>query len=177
MATHVRAAGWALIGGLLMASTAIAQATITRLTGSPGQWQLERDGKPYFIHGAGGGGSMELLKNLGGNSVRTWGADDLGPQLDAAQKLGLSVCVGIWLGHEDRINHFNYDDPAQVARQLETAKAAILKYKDHPAVLMWGIGNEMEGSPGTKASIWRRQRHRRVRQAGRPEPPDDDGHR
>ena len=32
---------------------------------------------------------------------------------------------------------------AMVKKQFEEAKAAVLKYKDHPALLMWGVGNEM----------------------------------
>ena len=144
------------VAGLWCVTTiALADPIVTRLNGSPGHWQLLRDGQPYFIKGVGGNGPLTLLKDLGGNSVRTWGADDLGPQLDQAQQLGISVCVGIWLGHEDKNNHFNYSDPKQVATQFARAKAAILKYKDNPAVLMWGIGNEMEGNPGDKEQIWK----------------------
>src|SRR5689334_15457135 len=109
-----------------------------------GGWQLLRDGKPYFIKGGGGGGSKECLARLGGNSFRTWGVgDDTQRQLDLAQKLGLTVTLGIWLGHTT--DGFNYNDPKQVAEQYERAREAIRRYKDHPAVLMWGIGNEMEG--------------------------------
>ena len=119
----------------------------TQVVPQAGGFQLMRDGKPYLIKGAGGDGSKPQLKSLGANSFRTWGADNLDGQLDEAQKLGLSVTVGIWLGHKEQ--GFNYDDPAQVASQLQTAKAAIDRYKNHPAVLMWGIGNEMEGYGAT----------------------------
>ena len=40
-----------------------------------------------------------------------------------------------------------------VQRQLNDSLAAVRKYKDHPAVLMWGIGNEMEGN-GQNPAIW-----------------------
>lgn len=108
-----------------------------------GKWELVRDGKPYFILGGGGGGSKSVLKEVGGNSFRTWG---IGPEtqveLDEAEKLGLTVAVGIWLGH--RQHGFRYDDPQAVAKQKEDVRKAVLKYKDHPAVLVWGLGNEME---------------------------------
>ena len=94
---------------------------------------------------------MNLLAASGANSVRTWGAERLGETLDEAQKHGLTVCAGIWLGHRDQ--GFNYDDPKQVARQFESAREVILKYKDHPALLMWGIGNEMEGD-GADPKVW-----------------------
>ncbi len=61
----------------------------------------------------------------------------------------MSVTVGIWLGHER--HGFRYDNPEMVAAQFEKAKAAFQKYKDHPAVLMWGIGNEMEGDGKNEA--------------------------
>ena len=149
-ATSVAALAISLSGCTQIAHAA---ATPTKLVQQNGKWVLMRDGKPYFIKGAGGDGSKEMLVAAGANSYRTWGSDNLGAQLDAAQKLGLSVTVGIWLGHTE--HNFNYSDPKQVADQFERAKAAIDKYKDHPAVLMWGIGNEMEGYKAeTDPKMW-----------------------
>ena len=117
-------------------------------------FQLMRGGQPYFIKGAGGDGSKPLLKEYGGNSFRTWGADGSESKLDEAQKLGLTMTLGIWLGHKE--HGFSYSDPAQVAGQFESARKAIDKYKDHPALLMWGIGNEMEiGQPDGDPAVWK----------------------
>ena len=133
--------------------TASAAAVAVELRAKGDGWQLVRDGQPYFIQGAGGDGSKEFLKACGGNSFRTWGADDIGNQLDLAQKLGLTVTVGFWLGQER--HHFDYTNADQVAAQYERCRQAVLKYKDHPAVLMWSIGNEMEGyAKGDNAAIW-----------------------
>ncbi|HEU5118723.1 MAG TPA: glycoside hydrolase family 2 TIM barrel-domain containing protein, partial [Isosphaeraceae bacterium] len=113
-----------------------------------------RNGRPYFIKGVGGSGSLELLAASGGNSVRTWGADGAQKILDEAQKHGLTVTVGIWLGHKEQ--GFHYDDPAQVEAQFEKAKQAILKLRNHPALLAWGIGNEMEGyDRGDDPLVWK----------------------
>ncbi len=122
-------------------------AVKTQIVARPGGFQLMRDGKPYLIKGAGGDGPKAMLKAAGANSFRTWGADSLEKQLDEAQQLGLTVTIGIWLGHKEQ--GFNYDDPKAVADQVATAEAAIDRYKNHPAVLMWGIGNEMEGYEST----------------------------
>src|SRR5262249_37902948 len=64
------------------------------------------DGRPYVIKGGGGRVYLESLKEAGGNSLRTWGEDDLEPLLDRAHELGLTVTVGIWLGQERQ--GFNY---------------------------------------------------------------------
>lgn len=125
----------------------------TKLVKNGNQWQLLRDGKPYLIKGAGGSGPLALLKKYGGNSNRTWGSDNIQKQLDEAQALGMTYTVGIWLGHTE--HGFNYSDERAVAEQFERAKAAIDRYKDHPAVLAWGIGNEMEGYKGeTDPKMW-----------------------
>jgi hypothetical protein len=120
-----------------------------------GKWTLLRGGKPYIIKGAGGNASKELLKAIGGNSFRTWAAkEDLGEQLDEASRLGLSVCVGIWLGQERQ--GFNYDDQNAVRQQFVDARNVIQAYKNHPAVLMWGLGNETEGMDfNTNPKVWR----------------------
>ncbi len=132
---------------LMAGPSAGAGAIATKLVQTGGKWQMMRAGKPYLIKGAGGDGSKVALQAAGGNSFRTWGSDNLEKQLAEAQKLGMSVTVGIWLGHTEQ--GFKYDDPKAVAAQLEMAKAAIDRYKDNPAVLMWGIGNEMEGYGAT----------------------------
>jgi hypothetical protein len=121
---------------------------------SPGSWELRRGGAPYFINGAGGSGPKDLLAASGGNTFRTWGVDDdLGEELDQAQELGLTVIVGHWLGHTR--HGFDYHDADMVAEQYERVKQDVLKYKDHPAVLLWGVGNEMEGfAEGDDAAIW-----------------------
>ena len=93
---------------LVLQSAAGGQAIKTEVVQtSDGKWQLLRDGQPYLIKGAGGSASKQVLKDIGGNSFRTWGADNLDKQLDEAHKLGLSVCVGIWLGQER--SGFSYD--------------------------------------------------------------------
>ena len=109
-------------------------------------------GKPYYIKGAGGDGSKKLLAECGGNSFRTWGVDrNTGKILDEAQRLGLTVTLGIWLGHER--HGFDYSNINQVTRQMDAVRASVKRYKDHPGLLMWALGNEMEGD-GNNAAIW-----------------------
>ena len=116
-------------------------------------WQLTRDGQPYLIKGVGGDKQLDKLKAAGGNSIRTWSAEKLEPILDEAHKLGLTVTVGLWLGHER--HGFDYNNADQVASQAEAVRQTITQFKDHPAVLMWGLGNEMEGyAAGDNAAIW-----------------------
>ena len=138
---------------LLLTSTAFAEPIPVELRETDQGWQLLRGGEPYFIRGAGGTGSLEQLAAAGANSVRTWGADELDDLLDQAHALGLSVTIGIWLGHER--HGFDYGDQTQVREQLENARRYVLRYRDHPALLLWGIGNEMEGfEDGDDPAIW-----------------------
>jgi len=131
-----------------------AGPAVVRVVGAGDGYRLTRDGKPYVIKGAGGDGPAEALSAAGGNSLRTWAADKTtGATLDQAQSLGLTVTVGFWLGHER--HGFNYNDADQVARQYDEARRAVLRFKDHPALLIWAVGNEMEGvGKGDNAAIW-----------------------
>jgi hypothetical protein len=104
-------------------------------------YQLIRDGKPYFIKGAGGSAFPGRIAAYGGNSIRTWGTRGAQRILDSAAKYGLTVLMGVDVARER--HGFNYDDTAAVKKQLEEIRKEVLKYKDHPAVLMWGIGNEL----------------------------------
>ena len=142
-----------IFGLLLMPGVAAAEAVPVELNKTDTGWQLLRGGEPYFIRGAGGDGSLEQLAAAGANSVRTWGAEGAGDVLDKAHALGMTVTVGIWLGHER--HGFDYRDKAQVEKQLQQARDAVLRYRDHPALLLWGVGNEMEGfESGDDPVIW-----------------------
>ncbi|MEL6342702.1 MAG: hypothetical protein AAFV53_06190, partial [Myxococcota bacterium] len=119
-----------------------------------GGFTLIRDGAPFVVQGVGGEDQLTLLTRIGGNAIRTWGVGaETGAFLDAAHAQGLAVSVGIWLGH-DR-HGFDYTDAAQVAAQKAAAREAVLAYRDHPAVLVWGVGNEMEGfAEGDDPDVW-----------------------
>lgn len=140
----------AFASSLFCVASVTAQSSVT-VQNTDGQFQLIRNGEPYRINGVGGDSYLDELASLGGNSVRTWGTERLGEVLDEAHDHGLSVCAGIWLGHQR--HGFNYQDSASVLRQLDDALVAVRKYKDHPALLLWGVGNEAEGE-GTDPSVW-----------------------
>lgn len=137
-----------------------APVPVTIAQSPEGRFTLLRGGQPYFIKGAGGQAHLDVLKDIGGNSIRTWGIESLEetvdgkPLLDRAQELGLSVAVGFWVAHQR--HGFDYSNQPLVDRQRDALRAAVRKYKDHPAVLVWGVGNEMEGptSDGTDARVW-----------------------
>ena len=143
-----------VIFGLILGSTvAIAEPVPVELKKTDDGWQLLRGGEPYFIRGAGGSASIEQLAAAGANSIRTWRVEGADTVLDEAHKHGMTVTLGIWLEHER--HGFDYDDPDQVAEQLEYARQAVLKYRDHPALLLWGIGNETEGfEAGDDQGVW-----------------------
>lgn len=104
-------------------------------------FQLYFNGEPYYIKGAGIENYYDILAENGGNSVRTWGVDEWDKVFTMAEKYNLTVCAGIWLEQERQ--GFDYSDPDTVKQQFEKYKSYILKYKDHPNLLMWGVGNEL----------------------------------
>ena len=142
--------------GLTLDSPVAAQTTANpvpvKLVQESGNWQLQRDGKRYYVKGAGGGGSLKLLAAAGANSNRSWGVNEkTRARLDEAHENGLTMAVGIWLAHER--HGFDYSDEDALAKQTDKTIAYVKSLKDHPAVLVWGIGNEMEGS-GDNAAIF-----------------------
>ncbi len=111
-------------------------------------YQLLRNGQPFFVKGACGTTHLRELAMAGGNSIRTYGP---GQVLDEAHKYGLTVLVGLNVA-KPRFG-FDYHNREAVARQLEKARQDVLKYKDHPAVLMWALGNEYLSGPPQDRSL------------------------
>lgn len=130
-----------------------------------GSFTLMVNGEPYIVKGAGGHEQLELLAASGGNSIRTWGIEQLEEVvdgkllLDRAHEAGITVAVGFWVEHER--HGFDYSNAASVEEQRTRVRDAVVKYKDHPALLVWSLGNEMEGF-GPEANpvpIWKELNH------------------
>lgn len=116
------------------------------LTNTDGKFQLLVNGEPFYIKGAGlEFGNIAAVAKHNGNSFRTWRTEN-GKQtgkeiLDEAQKNGLMVTMGIEVERER--HGFDYNDSIAVKKQLERIKSEVMALKDHPALLIWGIGNEL----------------------------------
>ena len=128
--------------------TAAVKVTVRQ---AGGRYELLRAGQPYFIDGAGGSQYPERIKAYGGNSLRTWGTQGAEKVLADANKNNLTVLLGLDVARER--HGFDYNDAAAVAAQLQKLKGEVLKYKDDPAVLFWGIGNELN-LDYTNPKVW-----------------------
>lgn len=150
----------AILAGIGPRPTAIADAIPVTVVQTKQGWHLERGGEPFFIKGgcivrnsAADPDLIRLLDELaaaGGNAIRLWAT---GPGtmsiLDAAHERGIAVMLGLWMehspGHVDSVGgNFDYLEPADVQAQLASLINQVNLYKNHPAVLAWGVGNELE---------------------------------
>ncbi len=112
---------------------------------------MQRGGQPYTVKGAGGEEKLAALAALGANSIRTWGTEKLAQTLDEAAKHQLTVSAGIWL--EPECAWFSYHKPGDCAKQAARVKSEVTRYRGHPALLAWGLGNEAEGE-GSDPAFW-----------------------
>ena len=127
----------AVVAGAQNSGTAIPVKIVSNNSG----FRLIRGGQPYFIKGAGDTSYIVRLAQYGGNSVRTWDTGNGDVILNKAQSLNLTVTLGLNVARER--HGFNYDDTVAVKQQLEKLRAEVRKYRNYPALLVWGIGNEL----------------------------------
>ena len=132
-----------------------AQTTIKKIDNA---WTLMVDQKPFEVKGVTFGYDKDVenyesyfkdLKSLGVNTVRLWATNEnTNKLLDVAHSYEIKVMVGIWMRHgrpgmEDD-DSFNYlEDTQGMEAMFTNAIQTVEKYKNHPAVLTWGIGNEV----------------------------------
>jgi hypothetical protein len=111
-----------------------------------GKYRLFVNGEEFYVKGAGCEfGPCYKIADHGGNSFRTWRTDNSRRSgmevLDEAYEHGLMVMMGLDVARER--HGFDYDDEAAVAAQLERFRQEVMELKNHPALLGWGIGNEL----------------------------------
>lgn len=106
---------------------------------------LLRGGWPYFVRGAcvwGENVRFDELRAAGANSVRTYHSKYARWTLDAAARRGMTALLGFEINSENQ--GFSYLNETDVRHQREAYLTYVRKYKDHPALLGWAIGNEVE---------------------------------
>ncbi len=111
-----------------------------------GKHRLFVNDEMFYVKGAGCEfGPCYQVAAHGGNSFRTWRTDNSRRSglevLDEAYEHGLMVMMGLDVARER--HGFDYDDEVAVAAQLERFRKEVMELKDHPALLGWGIGNEL----------------------------------
>jgi hypothetical protein len=123
-----------------------AQPMKVEIIEQDGKYALYRDGKPYIVNGVGFvGKDLARVSQFGANSIRTWSVDDndmpAQELLDKAHALGLTVSLALEFAKERY--GFDFNDNEAVAKIIAESRERVLKYKDHPALLTWIVGNEV----------------------------------
>src|SRR5712692_770915 len=88
---------------------------------------------------------FSILCHAGVNTITGWDADKGYEQdkfdeltLDNAQQYGIGVVMPIYLPADG-----DYTDPELIGTLLRGAVAKVQRYKNHPSLRMWGVGNEV----------------------------------
>ena len=144
------------------APTTVAQATVTEpagsvvaVEGSGYAFILRVDGKPTIVKGMGYNPwyaslpveerrqryrrDFSAMREIGVNTIEGWFQDQFDEvTLDEAQRQGLKVIMPFELNQD-----YDYSDPGTKAFFRQQITDWVLRYRDNPAVLMWGPGNEV----------------------------------
>lgn len=124
-----------------------------RILKKNGKWTLYDNNKPYYIKGAHGIGNLEILNEIGGNSVIAYHNEVTDSLLDLAHRLNISVSIVL----DIKKVRFGYDytDNKVIIPQRNWIRDFVIKYKDHPALLFWIIGNEVHIMKRDNIALWK----------------------
>jgi hypothetical protein len=100
---------------------------------------LRRDGVPYYIRGFVGQTRLELAHQYGGNSTRIYTSRGAGQTLETVRLRGITLLLGIELSKVPA----DYTNEMYKTTKRTEVTNLLANYKDHPALLMWALGNEI----------------------------------
>ncbi|MEN0054208.1 MAG: glycoside hydrolase family 2 TIM barrel-domain containing protein [Mucilaginibacter sp.] len=102
---------------------------------------LYRNGEPFLIKGASGFTNLKQLREAGGNTIRVWDTLNLAKILDSAQANHLAVIAGLPMPSSENLDDF-YKSP-KAAMYTSKLTGIVQRFKNHPALLAWCLGNEL----------------------------------
>ena len=100
----------------------------------------------FQIRGICGTSHLSLASTYGANTIRTY-TPPTRAQLDEYQRLGFRVVVGIWMPHQGenatKGTKWSFDYNEHGDDQLKSFLEVVDRIGDHPAILLWCLGNEV----------------------------------
>jgi hypothetical protein len=116
---------------------------------SSGSYTLYRNNEPYYIKGIGGNKNYDRAAAAGANSVRTWGTERAVEELQQAQVNNMTVYLNLWLSHTAA----DYSNETYKNNKRAELRNLLNLYKNHPALLMWSLGNENYLATGRNSEV------------------------
>ncbi len=118
-----------------------------------GKSHLFVKGKPFEARGVAGSKYIGEASEIGATIVRTWDEFNAKEVLDSASANEMYVLLGIYLPKPSDDNDYTSDSFRDKQKKIITA--IVNQFKNHPALLGWGVGNEIEVYP-KDFQVWRR---------------------
>lgn len=120
-----------------------------------GVWKLFRGDEEFYINGAATNRFYAEVKDWGGNVVRTYSTNaDTKQILDEAWSRGLYVNMGLYMKDSESFDYSSAANQEAIKKQLEDHRSWVRRYRNHPAVLCWSIGNEAETGNATNNATY-----------------------
>ena len=148
MKTSVRSS---ILISILLTGSALAQSFVMPKDVSEAERKRLERFKTFQIKGVCGEGDMDRLSQLGVNTVRGYtipSPEDIREKLDHAQRLGMKMVVSEWMPNQGKNKgrdglSWDFDYNSKADEMVEIFIRKVEAIGDHPAILMWGLGNEV----------------------------------
>jgi hypothetical protein len=106
-----------------------------------GHYNFYRDGKPFIVKGGLGYTHIKELSECGGNTITCWDTSKIENTLKEAAQNNIAVIIGLDLPGGDDVAFYN--NQKYVAALYRAYSSIVTKYKDHPSLFAWCLGNEL----------------------------------
>ncbi|MEJ7587799.1 MAG: glycoside hydrolase family 2 TIM barrel-domain containing protein [Ferruginibacter sp.] len=106
-----------------------------------GQYNFFKDGKPFQVKGGAGFTYIKELAGCGGNTITCWDTSKLDITLKEAAKYNVSVIIGLDIPGGENTSY--YENKKNITALYQAYTLIVSRYKDHPSLLAWSLGNEL----------------------------------